>query len=83
MKSSRNTAAAIPATRVRPPDLTLIIDWPIIAQPPMPPKKPVTVLATPCAMHSWLAPPRWPVMSPTRFSVRRLSIRPIAARMTA
>ena len=73
----------MPAIRVRPPDFTLIIDWPIIAQPPMPPKKPVTVLATPWAMHSWLAPPRLPVISPTRFSVSRLSIRPMAARITA
>ena len=34
--------------RVRAPEaFTLIIVWPIIAQPPMPPKKPVTMLATP------------------------------------
>ena len=31
---------------------------PIIAQPPMPPKKPVTTLAVPCATHSCDAPPR-------------------------
>ena len=36
----------------RPPDFTLITLCPIIAQPPMPPKKPVTVLATPWARHS-------------------------------
>ena len=83
MKLSRNSAAATPATRVRPPDFTLIIDWPIIAQPPMPPKKPVSTLAQPCAMHSWLAPPRLPVISPTRLSVSSDSISPIAARITA
>jgi hypothetical protein len=59
------------------------MDCPIIAHPPMPPKKPVTVLATPCATYAWRAPPRWFVMSPTRLSVSRLSIRPMAARFTA
>jgi hypothetical protein len=29
------------------PDRTLIIVWPMIAQPPMPPKEPVTTLARP------------------------------------
>ena len=52
MNINKNIAAAIAAIRVLPPDLTLIIDWPIIAQPPIPPKKPVTVLAKPCAKHS-------------------------------
>ena len=33
--------------RVRPPEVTLITDCPIMAQPAMPPKKPVTMLATP------------------------------------
>jgi hypothetical protein len=40
-----------PATKVdsrpRPPDFTLMIDWPIMAQPAMPPMKPVAVLASP------------------------------------
>ncbi len=45
---SRKTPARNVEIRVRAPDtLTLIIVWPIIAQPPMPPKKPVTTLATP------------------------------------
>ncbi len=83
MKVSRNSAAATPEMRVRPPDFTLIIDCPIIAQPPMPPKKPVTVLAAPWAMHSCDAPPRWPVISPTRFRVSSDSINPMAARITA
>src|SRR5690554_2913898 len=46
----------VPATkvdrRVDPPDFTLITDWPIIAQPPMPPKNPVTKLAIPWPLHS-------------------------------
>ena len=33
--------------RPRPPDFTLMTDWPIMAQPAMPPKKPVTMLAMP------------------------------------
>src|SRR5690606_40178769 len=44
--SSRNTtriSSMTPATSVdrrpRPPDFTLITDWPIIAQPAMPPRK--------------------------------------------
>ena len=48
----RKIEAEIPAILVRPPDFTLIIDCPIIAQPPIPPKKPVTVFAKPWAKHS-------------------------------
>ena len=39
-------------SRPRPPDFTLITDWPIMAQPAMPPRKPVAKLATPWPMHS-------------------------------
>lgn len=35
-------------SRVRPPDFTLMIDWPIMAQPAMPPSMPAAMLATPC-----------------------------------
>lgn len=49
----RNAPARNVDRRVRAPDtLTLIIVWPIIAQPPMPPKKPVTMLAMPWPMDS-------------------------------
>jgi hypothetical protein len=37
---------------VRPPDFTLITDWPIIAQPAMPPTRPEAMLATPWPLHS-------------------------------
>ena len=51
----RNSSIA-PAVNVdslpRPPDFTLIIDCPIIAQPAMPPMKPVQVLASPWPTHS-------------------------------
>ena len=44
---SRKNPARKVDSRVRAPFLTLIIVWPIIAQPPIPPKKPVTMLAMP------------------------------------
>ena len=47
INSNKKTAALMPDSRPRPPELTLIMLWPSIAQPPMPPKSPVTVLATP------------------------------------
>ena len=44
----RNAPARKVDRRVRAPDtFTLIIVWPIMAQPPMPPKKPLTMLAMP------------------------------------
>ena len=73
----------MPAILVLPPDFTFIIDCPIIAQPPIPTKKPVIPLATPCAKHSCLVPPFLFVISPTRLRVRRLSINPIAAKIIA
>ena len=54
-----------------------------MAHPPIPPKKPVTLLATPCARHSWRVPPFLFVSSPTKLSVSKLSIKPIAARIIA
>ena len=47
-RTSRKTPARNVESRVRAPERTLIIVWPIIAQPPMPPKNPVTMLAMPC-----------------------------------
>ena len=52
IRNSRNTPAAKVDSRPRPPDFTLMTDWPIMAQPAMPPKKPVTKLAMPWPMHS-------------------------------
>src|SRR5690554_618723 len=58
-QSSRNTtinSSSTPATRQdsrpRPPDCTLITDWPIMAQPAIPPIKPAAILPIPCALHS-------------------------------
>ena len=70
----RGPAGTTPArkvdSRVRAPEtFTLIIVWPIIAQPPMPPKKPVTMFATPWphdsrVLFEWVS-----VMSSTSFAV--------------
>ena len=52
--SSRNTTSISNTTpavsvdnRPRPPDFTLITDWPIMAHPAIPPIKPVAILAMP------------------------------------
>ena len=81
MKLSKNSAAAMPEMFFTAPLVTLIMLWPIIAQPPMPPKKPVTTLATPCPILARLGMPRVCVMSSIRFSVSSDSIRPMAARI--
>jgi len=73
----------MPKSRRRAPALMLIIVCPIIAQPPIPPKNPHTMLAAPCARHSRFGRPRVPVMSSTRFSVSNVSINPTPARMNA
>src|SRR5690554_769606 len=49
---SKNTPAIKVDKRVRPPDLTLITDCPIMAQPAMPPKNPEAMLAVPWPTHS-------------------------------
>jgi len=49
---SRTTPATSVDRRPRPPDFTLITLWPIMAQPAMPPMKPVAMLATPWPTHS-------------------------------
>ena len=70
--------------RVRAPDaLTLIIVWPIIAQPPMPPKKPVMMLDAPWphasrVLGEWLS-----VMSSTSLAVISDSSRPTSASPSA
>ena len=67
---SRNTPARNVEMRVRAPDtFTLIIVWPIMAQPPMPPKNPVTMLATPCPQPSRVLSECESVMSSTSLAV--------------
>ena len=76
-------AVAIPDKRFTAPLLILIMLCPIIAQPPIPPKKPVTMLANPCAKDSLFGLPLVSVISSIKLSVRSVSIRPIAAKSSA
>ncbi|MNX86872.1 hypothetical protein D3C86_1187740 [compost metagenome] len=54
----------------------------IIGQPPIPKKKPFKIFELPCAMHSLLLFPRVPVISSTKFSVSKPSVKPTAATIT-
>lgn len=81
IKSKRKSAAERPESLERPPELMLIIDWPIIAQPPMPEKKPEAMLPAPSAIHSRLALPRVSVISSMRLSVSNDSTAATPARM--
>ena len=76
-------AAVIPDNLPRPPDFILIIDCPIIAHPPIPPKKPFKIFADPCAIHSLLPLPLVSVSSSIRFNVISDSINPMAAKISA
>ena len=76
----RNDPARNVDSRVRAPEtLTLIMVWPIIAQPPMPPKNPVTMLAMPCPMDSRVLLEWVSVISSTSLAVISDSIRPTSA----
>ena len=83
MRMSRMMPAAKVERRPRPPDCTLITDCPIIAQPAMPPKKPATMLATPCPAHSRFLLLVVSVKSSTIVAVIRDSSRPTMAREIA
>ena len=76
----------IPAIKLEslplPPDLILIIDCPIIAQPAIPPRNPVAVFAMPCPMHSWFRFELVSVRSSTICCVSKLSRRPTVATAT-
>ncbi len=87
-KAMHSTIRKAPArnveSRVRAPDVfTLIIVWPIMAQPPMPPKKPVTMLAMPWPMDSRVLLEWVSVMSSTSFAVISDSISPTSAKANA
>lgn len=75
----RNRPATTDEMRVVAPDCTLIIAWPIIAQPPMPPSTPHTTLASPCPKTSRFGLPLVCVSSSTSVSVMRLSSTPTRA----
>ena len=66
--------------RVRAPEtFTLIMVWPIMAQPPMPPNRPVTTLATPCPQLSRVLSLWVSVMSSTNLAVSSDSSSPTRA----
>ena len=53
-KNSMRMPAVAPDSRPRAPFTEMfIVDWPIMASPPMAPNKPETAFAMPCATHSW------------------------------
>ena len=83
-KTTHSTIRKTPARnvdrRVRAPEtFTLIIVWPIMAQPPMPPKKPVTMLAMPWPTDSRVLLEWVSVMSSTSLAVISDSISPTSA----
>ena len=78
-RNSRNAPAVKVDSRPRPPERTLITDWPIMAQPAMPPKKPVMKLAMPCPIDSRFLSLSVSVIWSTIEAVSRLSSRPTAA----
>ncbi len=79
-RTSRKTPARKVEIRVRAPDaFTLIIVWPIMAQPPMPPKKPVTTLAAPWPQASRVLSEWVSVMSSTSLAVISDSSSPTSA----
>src|SRR5699024_2000208 len=80
IKNIRHDPAIKVESLPRPPDVTLITDWPIIAQPAMPPKKPVIVLAIPCPLASLFFVLSVPVMSSTILDVSKDSNSPTIAR---
>ena len=79
---SRNRPATRVDKRPRPPDFTLITLWPIMAQPAMPPTKPVAMLATPWPTHSRFLSLRVSVMSSTMEAVIIDSSKPTTASVT-
>ena len=83
MNASSSSAATMPERRLRPPEFTLMRDWPIMAQPPIPPKNPQVMFAMPWPTHSLLPRPRVSVISSMSDKVISDSIRPTPASTTA
>ena len=61
------------------PDFTLMTDWPIIAQPPIPPNRPVMILAIPWPLDSLFLLLWESVASSTILAVNKLSTNPTIA----
>mmetsp|Transcript_14324 Transcript_14324/g.37093 ORF Transcript_14324/g.37093 Transcript_14324/m.37093 type:complete len:275 (+) Transcript_14324:500-1324(+) len=82
-QAASDTAHASPDRRPRPPVLALIADCPMMAHPPIAPKKPQTRLPAPWAMHSMWVGLRIRWMSSTRYSDSIALTRWMAAMATA
>ncbi len=83
-RTSRKTPARKVEIRVRAPEtFVLIIVWPIMAQPPMPPKAPVTMFATPWPQVSRDLFERVSVTSSTSLAVMSDSRMPTRATASA
>jgi hypothetical protein len=79
-RMSRKTPARNVEMRVRAPEaFTLIMVWPIIAHPPMPPKSPEMMFDTPWPMDSRVLCEWVSVISSTSFAVINDSRRPTSA----
>ena len=78
-RNSRKAPATKVDSRLRPPDVTLITDCPIIAHPPMPPTSAAATLAPPWPRHSRRLSLSVSVMSSTIWAVSSDSSSPTAA----
>ncbi|MDT4834415.1 hypothetical protein FQZ97_680510 [compost metagenome] len=76
---SSSTPAVSDDSRPRPPDFTLMTDWPIMAQPGMPPRNPATMFAIPWPLHSRFLSLGVSVKSSMMDAVIRDSSRPTSA----
>ena len=83
MKIKREIEAVTPDNRPLPPELTLIMDCPIMAHPPIPPNKPFNIFPNPCAKLSLFPLPLESVSSSIKLRVIKDSIRPTAANRNA
>ena len=82
-ESMMKTAHEMPLTLFLPPAFTLIMDCPIIAHPPIPPRTPFAILPIPWPIHSTCVSERVSVTASTSCCVRRVSMRPTAATLHA
>ena len=83
IKIKREIEAVTPESLPLPPELTLIMDCPIMAHPPIPPNKPFNIFPNPCAKLSLFPLPLLSVSSSTKLSVISDSIKPTAANKKA
>mmetsp|Transcript_14915 Transcript_14915/g.37802 ORF Transcript_14915/g.37802 Transcript_14915/m.37802 type:complete len:224 (+) Transcript_14915:742-1413(+) len=76
------SAATVPEIREVPPDMTFILDRPMVASPPIPPRKPAIMLAPPRASITRFGSFGVLSTSVTTSAVRSVSIEPTAQSKT-